>query len=688
MQLIGDGSNLVLIILGFGLLIAIHELGHFLAARWAGIRADAFAVGMGPAVLAYRRGIGWKLGSTSAAVTARFGQPAESIPLERLRAEGVGETEYSLRLLPLGGFVRMKGQEDLVPTASSADSDAYGACPVWKRMIVVSAGVVANVILAIALYIAAFLVGVRFESPTVGEVRPGSPASVAIDREGGPAGLRPGDVIERIDGQAVRTFADVQIASAMARSGQVLDLQVRREGQASPMHFEATPMHEPGSRLLSIGIAPARGTTIPSDPEAMLMLGATLDRAGLTAAGVGPGSSLVQVGADPVTTLGPLQWACAHSGGMPVGTVWRTPGGEPRSVAIQPIPVLEPIEPAGGEAPEQALLGFAPLTRIDGLQAGSANESVLQAGDLVAAFEGVQGPSPSLFRDLVMARAGQQVDMLVLRQGGTTRVRASVDTNGRLGVLIAPALDTAWLARTIDRQRVQDGTVRTAAASLEVGPLARIASIDGQPVRDWIGLAAALQAAARRGVSTTQLGLIPWGRSEPLEVQLPLSESDRASLSSLMWTSPLPPGGFDPVMTTLSAQGSPVEAARMGFRETGNLAVMTWLTIDRLVRGTVPVDQLRGPVGIVHVGTRVADRGFMYLVFFMAMISVNLAVLNFLPLPIVDGGLFLFLVYEALRGRPPSVRFQNAATMAGLLLIGSLFVVTFYNDVMRLVSGG
>jgi regulator of sigma E protease len=91
-------------------------------------------------------------------------------------------------------------------------------------------------------------------------------------------------------------------------------------------------------------------------------------------------------------------------------------------------------------------------------------------------------------------------------------------------------------------------------------------------------------------------------------------------------------------------------------------------------------------VGIVHVGTRVADRGFTYLVFFLAMISVNLAVLNFLPLPIVDGGLFVYLVYEALRGRPPSVRFQNAATLAGLLLIGGLFLVTFYNDVMRLVG--
>ena len=66
------------------------------------------------------------------------------------------------------------------------------------------------------------------------------------------------------------------------------------------------------------------------------------------------------------------------------------------------------------------------------------------------------------------------------------------------------------------------------------------------------------------------------------------------------------------------------------------------------------------------------------------MLSVNLAVINFLPLPIVDGGLFLFLVYEKIRGRPPSLGFQNATTIVGLVLIGTVFVVITYNDIVRL----
>jgi regulator of sigma E protease len=124
----------------------------------------------------------------------------------------------------------------------------------------------------------------------------------------------------------------------------------------------------------------------------------------------------------------------------------------------------------------------------------------------------------------------------------------------------------------------------------------------------------------------------------------------------------------------------------MGFRETHKLVMLTYITIDRLFRGTVGVEQLRGPVGIVHIGTRVANRGITYMIFFLAMISVNLAVLNFLPLPIADGGLMVFLLYEKFRGKPPSPSFQSAATLAGLALVGLLFAVTFYNDIMRLIQ--
>jgi regulator of sigma E protease len=146
-------------------------------------------------------------------------------------------------------------------------------------------------------------------------------------------------------------------------------------------------------------------------------------------------------------------------------------------------------------------------------------------------------------------------------------------------------------------------------------------------------------------------------------------------------------GIFDPNFTLLTADGNPLKAVAMGFRETLKMIEQVFLTLDRVGRGSVGVDQLQGPVGILHTGTKVADEGFMYMVFFLALISVNLAVVNALPIPIADGGLFLFLMYEKFRGRPPSIAFQNAAGVAGLALLGALFLVTFYNDLARLVGG-
>src|SRR3954467_14070565 len=101
-----SGVDLLLVILGFGLIIFVHELGHFAAAKWAGIRVLAFAIGFGPAAVSYRKGLGWRRGSS---------EPEHQELVQRGRAAGVSPTEYRLNWLPLGGYVKMLGQDDLDP---------------------------------------------------------------------------------------------------------------------------------------------------------------------------------------------------------------------------------------------------------------------------------------------------------------------------------------------------------------------------------------------------------------------------------------------------------------------------------------------------------------------------------------------------------------------------------------------
>ncbi len=721
MELLSNTSNIALIVIGFGLLIAIHEFGHFIAARWAGIRVESFAVGMGPTVLAYRRGLGVRFGSTAPDIKTRYGAEPEKIPTAELHADGVGETEYSLRLLPIGGFVRMKGQEDMDPTSTSDAIDGYGSKPVWKRMIVVSAGVILNLITAVILFVVAFMIGVKFEAPIIGAVRPGSPAATARNLDGAPNGLLPGDQIDSINGDPMTTFADIQIGAAMSHPDHESILQVTRPGVATPLRFEVAPIKDATSGLRSFGVAPARSGILADQKDVAPMIENMLDKSGLRAAGVKPGSTLTAINGVAIANAEALDLAFKNSNGKSVVTTWSltshseindttssntSPAKEALTVVSAPMspePKFEDLFPSDSKSIGEydlGLIGFSPLARIDYVQKTSPNQGILQAGDIVLAIEDRSGPRLGEFRSLIETYANRAVQLKILRAGEIRSINARADRQGHLDVLVGPAWNLLVSARVIDRvlenplDPKSTQTVATPIASLELRPLTKIISINDITLTDWASMRDALwvttaTAFGKNTPATLNISFQNIVANSPVKsAVITLSAAEINDIQNLGWSSPLPSELFEPQMITRSAHGNPVLAATMGFTETKKLAVLTWLTLDRLARGTVGVEQLRGPVGIVQVGTRVADRGMTYLLFFLAMISVNLAVLNFLPLPIVDGGLFLFLLYEGCFRRPPSLRFQNAATLVGLAFLGSLFVVTFYNDVVRLFTGG
>ncbi len=153
----------------------------------------------------------------------------------------------------------------------------------------------------------------------------------------------------------------------------------------------------------------------------------------------------------------------------------------------------------------------------------------------------------------------------------------------------------------------------------------------------------------------------------------------------LRWTGGVPWGVCEPEGGLLQA-GGPIEEGGKGYRQTKRVMSSTYLTFARLAQGTVKVEHLKGPVGIAHLGTMIADRGFIWLLFFFALVNINLAVVNFLPIPITDGGHMLFLIWEQITGRPVSIAVQNAATLAGLVLIVAVFLFVTYNDISRLLG--
>src|SRR5688572_5167376 len=109
-------GTLILLILGFGFVVFWHELGHFLAAKWAGVKVEQFAVGFGHAIGSWRKGMGFRWGSSGREYEQIL--RSESTGTNRRDPSEIGETEYRLNWLPLGGYVKMLGQDDLRPNAA------------------------------------------------------------------------------------------------------------------------------------------------------------------------------------------------------------------------------------------------------------------------------------------------------------------------------------------------------------------------------------------------------------------------------------------------------------------------------------------------------------------------------------------------------------------------------------------
>jgi regulator of sigma E protease len=408
------------------------------------------------------------------------------------------------------------------------------------------------------------------------------------------------------------------------------------------------------------------------------------------------GATLRTIDGRDATSAAGLRVAAQAGAGVMIPTTWDVIwAGDTTtmSVSLEPIADLEPIlyapgSSAGAADLELGVAGLVPLVMVRDVLPGSANAAILKAGDVILAAGDESGPRMDEFRALMAKRAGSAVPLVVLRDGERVSVNARVDVNGRLEVMIGYATNLPLIAGPIESTQEGDAVASTPAAGLGLVPCSTVVSLGGEAVRDWSSIRGAIQRALSAGTRSVPITVRMPGTGEAtVNAELRFNDAQAKSIEALAWSSPIGPEWFEPLMVTISAKGNPLQAVAMGFRESRKLAIMTWLTIDRLVRGTVAVKQLRGPVGIVQIGTQVADRGWTYLVFFLAVISVNLAVLNFLPLPIADGGHMCYLIYERITGREPSVLFQNIAFLAGLLLFGALFVVTFFNDVARLVAG-
>ncbi|MCA9303102.1 MAG: site-2 protease family protein [Phycisphaerales bacterium] len=697
----GTLANLLVVIIGFSLIVFVHELGHFVAAKWARIRVLAFSMGIGPIVCSYRKGIGFRRGSSEPEYLQLLKEAAGVAGDARENARDqlsgkISPTEYRFSALPLGGYVKMLGQEDINPGAVSDAPDSYQNCPVPKRMVVISAGVIMNIITAAILFIIVFMVGLQSNPPIVGSVINGSPALQAT-APGITPGLQRGDVITRINNTTTYGYRDIATAIAMSSKSEPSTLTVERPGVDEPIVFSVMPVKSPATGLLDLGVLPPQSTRVLSgnDPDLWSRL---LNAEGLN--GFNQGDELVAVNAQPADSPYAILDAVDHSDGKPISVTLRGDEGT-HEVTLQPIreSQTELVQIDDSVLPIEHLLGLTGVLTVNAQASPKDTKQGLMPGDEFLRIGPLNNPSQPDGVRQVRALAGQSVEIEVFRGGAVVPLTVEVSNQGTIGFYQGSSFESSNIVGAPLKVAGKDSP----ASRLITRPGTRILSINNTPISTLSDLAPAIIAALQPDYLLGQgdrfdlrvemrlpLPTQPDG-TEPIVTETwTLSRDEVKQVMDLGWR--LPSGEavvnlFEPVIV-IDKSPDPIAAVKRGLHESQRVMATTYLTFVRLFQGSVALKQLKGPVGIAHVGTQIANDGLMMVLFFMGLISVNLAVINFLPLPIVDGGQFLMLLYEGIRRKPLPIPVQNAVTMVGLVLIAGVFLYITFHDVSRLLFGG
>ena len=670
----GKIGHALSVILGLGMVIFFHELGHFAVAKWCDVHVERFSIGIGPIIWSRQK----------------------------------GETEYALSALPFGGYVKMLGQDDMDPNQMTSDEIAenprsYSAKKVWQRMAIISAGVIMNVITGAIFFAMAYRMGVSELPPMVGTVQPGSPAWEA--------GIRDGDMITRINGSDIENFTDIN-QNVVLSSGSILVEGDHEDG--TPFSFTIAPKR--GKTVRIIGIGPAATTEISTeiaDPKQIVMTGMPSERASEPFL---PGDRIIAVNGRPVEYLHQMANITAGLASEEISYSVERPN-EPGAkdsgkTSLQITVPAQPMKSVG------LWMAIGPVTSI--VKGSIAEQQGLKVGDQivkVADLEVSKDIDPLRLPNYFADHAGEAVEVTVNRpQKG--------DSNETVTLTITPSDAPGWSERPLSitaplpipaigagihilpriAHIVPDSEAATSGAKFAVGQkITKVELQHADPaniVADILG-----DKAAPEIIDLENLAVDEESPGEPnwayvfaniqqvpnRQVRLYVSDSSDGSgnFAHLFESKETVDGWYVPLRgiggwvqeSRLRKAETFSEAVGLGMRYTKTSGINIYMTLRSLFQRNLSPRALSGPLGIVKIGYAVADQGPSKLLMFLGFLSINLAVLNFLPIPVLDGGHMVFLIWEAVARRKPSTRVINFAHGIGLIFIISLFVFVLYLDI-------
>ncbi|MEA2696741.1 MAG: regulator of sigma protease [Myxococcales bacterium] len=534
-----------------GVLILVHELGHFVFARLFDVKVLRFSLGFGP----------------------------------RLLGLTLSETEYRLSLIPLGGYVRLLGED---PTEAIPPIDrqrALAAKPLWQRYTIVMAGPVFNLLLPLLIYFVHYAGQRTLLPPTIGSVLPDLPAARA--------GLLSGDKVESVDGKKVRYWEELERTIAEG-TGRTMRFVIRRGSEAEERDVTPVGIERVGTLRMKenvgwIGVSPRFhlpeiGVLDPNSPAAQ--------------AGLKSFDFVTSVNGAPVATWAEFTRAVERTGASPLRLTYLRGG-----YSAVPFAHIEVQQPSSAVV--------IPVAVFDGAGHRRYETGILSAELFVFSVE------PGSPADQIGVRRGDQI----------------LELDGQA----IPHWDLL-------RQRLASNPTRTfQIAWVSPGGVRHDASFK-QEVRSELDAYRQEEEHLIFGA----LNRLAWKTEAPVPI------SNRFGYA---------------VSHSVERTGQIIVAMTHGFVE--------------LLRGRVPLSTLGGPIMIGYVAGVAAEQGFDQYLWLMALISINLGLLNFLPVPILDGGMLVFFTLELFKRRPPSVRAREIASYVGLVVVATLMLFALRNDVVR-----
>jgi regulator of sigma E protease len=310
--------------------------------------------------------------------------------------------------------------------------------------------------------------------------------------------------------------------------------------------------------------------------------------------------------------------------------------------------------------------------------AGQAN---LRPRDQVVAIDGKPVEHWGQLEEAVAASNGRPLRVTVLRDGA----RQEVTVTPRKVPVRTPFNEPAeaWSLGIRPYLAPVVGEVRPGMPAAEAGlqPQDRIVALNGQPIETWDELAEAISTRAGEAVTLTVER-----RGTRLDVSVtPRTEVERDPLGNETKVGRI---GIATATSQTYDRLDPATALVRGVTTTWDLSVLTALSFWKLVTGTIPASNVGSVVQITVTAGQQAQQGFVPYARFVALISINLAILNLLPIPMLDGGHLLFFAIEAVLGRPLSLRKREIAQQIGLALLLLVMVFALYNDLTRFLPVG